>query len=145
MASHSDAMVRAAVRRNSALSLAKSISIGLKSAAGAPPAANPSGRRQLADAQPASRPARRKTALNRADDADPQIARIRPRHAVPQQHLWAHSRSIHHIWKSQPAKISKSTQLETALISRNREFTGILISVLVGALFGTAAAFSGET
>ena len=75
-------------------------------APGAPPAAHPGGRRRLADAQPAPRPARRKTALNRPDDPDAQIARICPRHAVPQQHLWAYSRSIHYIWESCSRKIS---------------------------------------
>ena len=66
---------------------------------------HPGGRRRLADAQPAPRPARRKTALNCANDPDAQIAGICSHHAVPQQHLWAHSRSIHHIWKSQHPEI----------------------------------------
>jgi len=56
--------------------------------------------------EPAPRPARRKPVLNQPDHADAQIARIRPRHAVPQQHLWVHSRSIHHIWESPSRKIS---------------------------------------
>jgi hypothetical protein len=82
---------------------------------GSPPAANPGGRRRLADPQPAPRPAPRKPVLNQPDHADAQIARIRPRHAVPQQHLWPHSRSSHYIWESPPPQNFESTQLETAL------------------------------
>ena len=73
---------------------------------GPPPAADPGGRCRFPHPQSARRSPRRRTILNRPDHPDAQIARIGPRHAVPQQHLWPHSRPNHQIWESPQTKIS---------------------------------------